>query len=76
MPVAGSKYYGQFAVSNPTTGARQNADMLPVATATRNGADDAAFVLTVTYSATGLYTSPALSPVATRSATEPEKARH
>jgi hypothetical protein len=56
MPVpAGSNYYGEFVTSNPSTGAAQNADSLPVATATHNGADDGTFMLTVANLATGRY---------------------
>jgi hypothetical protein len=62
MPVAGSNYYSQFSLSNPTTGAAQNADSLPTATATRNGVADAGFVLTVVNSATGLYTVSGVIP--------------
>jgi hypothetical protein len=56
MPVpVGSSYYAEFTTTNPTTGAAQNGDSLPVATATHNGADDASFSLTVTNLATGRY---------------------
>jgi hypothetical protein len=56
MPIpSGASYYGEFVTSNPSTGSAQNADSLPVATATHNGADDATFTLTVTNLATGRY---------------------
>lgn len=48
-------YCKEFTTANPSTGAAQNADSLPVATANRNGTDDAAFVLTVTNLDTGRY---------------------
>lgn len=51
----GQAYYKEFTTSNPTTGAAANADALPAATANRNGADDAAFVLTVANLDTGRY---------------------
>ena len=63
MPVAGSNFYGQFALSNPTTGVAQNADSPPTATATHNGVVDAGFVLTVVNAATGLYTVSGAIPV-------------
>src|SRR5215831_18359702 len=57
MPTVGpgSNYYAEFTTANPGTGAAQNADSLPLATATRNGTDDATFTLTVTNMATGRY---------------------
>jgi hypothetical protein len=56
MPItAGSTYNAEFVTSNPTTGAAQNADSLPVATANHNGTDDATFTLTVTNLDTGRY---------------------
>lgn len=48
-------YYHQFTTANPNTGAAQNADSLPTATANHNGVDDSSFVLTVTNVATGVY---------------------
>ena len=51
----GSSYYKEFATANPTTGAAQNADSLPTATANHNGTDDGSFTLTVTNVATGRY---------------------
>jgi hypothetical protein len=51
----GDTFYGEFTTCNAATGAAQDADGLPVATATRNGADDAAFALTVTNLDTGRY---------------------
>lgn len=53
----GDTYYGLLALSNPTTGAAQNADSGggPTATAVHNGADDVAFALTVTNLALGQY---------------------
>jgi hypothetical protein len=62
MPVAGTNYYGQFSLSNPTTGAAQNADSLPTAIATRDGVLDAGFVLTVANAAMGLYTVSGVIP--------------
>lgn len=52
---AGQSYYKEFIVSNPATGAAVNADSLPTATANKNGADDAGFVLTVANIDTGRY---------------------
>jgi hypothetical protein len=54
-PGAGGNYYAEFTTANPTTGAAQDADSLPVATATHNGTDDATFTLTVTHMDTGRY---------------------
>lgn len=51
----GDPYVTLFTTSNPTTGAAQNADSLPVATANRNGNDDGAFTLTVANLDTGRY---------------------
>jgi len=48
-------YYGEFTTQNFNTGVATDADSLPVATATQNGTDDAAFVLTVTNMDTGRY---------------------
>lgn len=48
-------YFGGFTISHPTTRAAVNADSLPSATATKNGADDGAFSLTVTNLDTGRY---------------------
>lgn len=48
-------YYRGFTTCNPTTGAPQNADSLPVATANRNGADVPAFTLAVANLDTGRY---------------------
>ena len=53
--VAGGAYAAGFATSQFSTGAAMNADALPVATATRNGTDDAGFVLIVANLATGRY---------------------
>ena len=53
--IPGQAYYSEFTTTNPTTGAAADADSLPVATATRNGTDDAAFILTVTKLDTGRY---------------------
>lgn len=50
----GATYYGQFTTCDASSGAA-DADATPVAAATRNGVDDAAFVLTVTNLATGRY---------------------
>ena len=53
---AGDSYFGQFFTYNPTTAMQQDADILPTAVATRNGADDAAnFPLTVTKMSAGRY---------------------
>lgn len=51
----GQSYCKEFVTSHPTTGAATNADSLPVATANRNGTDDAAFSLTVTNIDAGRY---------------------
>lgn len=51
----GDAYYGLFVTSSFTTGAATNADTTPVATATKNGADDSSFALTVTNLDTGRY---------------------
>ncbi len=48
-------YTAQFTTHATETGAATNADALPTANATRNGTDDASFVLTVTNLATGRY---------------------
>jgi hypothetical protein len=48
-------FYGEFTTCAFATGAATDADALPVATATTNGADDAAFVLTVAKIDTGRY---------------------
>jgi len=48
-------YYAEFTTTHPTTGAAQNADTLPVATATKNGVDDGTFALTVTNMDAGRY---------------------
>lgn len=53
--VPGGIYVKEFTTSNPTTGAAQNADSLPVATANHNGTDDGAFILTVLNLDTGRY---------------------
>jgi hypothetical protein len=58
----GSAYSLQFATSNPTTGAAQDADLPPVATAVRNGLDDPAFVLAVVHLGTGLYSASGTVP--------------
>jgi hypothetical protein len=59
----GAAYYAEFATSNPSTAARQTADDLPVATANRNGVDDAEFVLVVTLIGIGRYTITGTVPV-------------
>lgn len=51
----GDSFYGEFCTHRFDTGVATNADLTPVATATKNGVDDAAFVLTVTNLATGRY---------------------
>jgi hypothetical protein len=51
----GDSYYGEFTTSRFDTGAATNADSLPVATATHNGADDGSFTLTVANLDTGRY---------------------
>ena len=48
-------YYGQFTTQRFDTGVATDADSLPVATATHNGTDDAAFSLTVVKIDTGRY---------------------
>jgi hypothetical protein len=48
-------YAKVFCTSSPTTGAAQNADSTPTATANRNGTDDGTFALTVTNIDTGRY---------------------
>jgi hypothetical protein len=45
----------EFSCQRIDTGFYSNADGTPVATASRNGVDDAAFILTVTNKETGLY---------------------
>jgi len=52
---AGGAYYGMFITSRADTMVATDADTLPVATATRNGTDDASFVLTVAKIDTGRY---------------------
>lgn len=55
MPLfPGSAYYGEF-ITATASGAATDATGTPVVTANRNGADDSAFVLTVTYLDTGRY---------------------
>jgi len=51
----GQAFIAQFVTTRFSTGAAYDATGTPVATATRNGTDDAAFVLTVTKLATGRY---------------------
>jgi hypothetical protein len=51
----GDPYSCEFCTQRFDTGAATNADSLPVATANRNGTDDAAFVLTVANLDTGRY---------------------
>ncbi len=51
----GSSFYGEFTTQNPSTGAAVNADSLPAAKLTRNGADDNAVSLTVANLDTGRY---------------------
>jgi hypothetical protein len=53
--IGGGSYYVEFITSNPSTGAAVNADSTPVATANKNGTDDATFTLTVTNIDTGRY---------------------
>jgi len=53
--VAGASYYSEFTTAHPTTQAATDADSLPTATATKNGADDATFTLTATKIDTGRY---------------------
>jgi hypothetical protein len=48
-------YAKEFTTASPTTGAAQNADSLPVATANRNGTDDGTFALTVANIDAGRY---------------------
>jgi hypothetical protein len=54
-PFSGGPYYAEFVTSSPSTGAAVNADSLPVATANKNGTDDATFTLTVANIDTGRY---------------------
>jgi hypothetical protein len=51
----GDPYHGEFTTCSATTGGAQNADTLPVATATRNGVDDVTFELAVVNLDTGRY---------------------
>ena len=51
----GDTYYGEFTTCRFDTGAATDADTTPTATATRNGADDAAFALSVAKIDTGRY---------------------
>ncbi len=56
MPLKpGDAYVGLFTTARFDTGAATDADSLPAATATHNGTDDAAFVLTCAKLATGRY---------------------
>jgi hypothetical protein len=57
MPAStpGGSYVAEIVTSNPATGAAVNADSTPVATANRNGTDDATFTLSVTNIDTGRY---------------------
>jgi hypothetical protein len=52
---AGDSYYGEFCTQRFDTGAATDADSTPTATATKNGADDGTFSLTVTKITTGRY---------------------
>lgn len=52
--IAGGAYYGQF-ITSGITGAALDATGTPAVTATKNGTDDAAFVLTATKIDTGRY---------------------
>ena len=64
MPtVGGGNYYAEFITQNPSTGAAQNADSLPAATATHNGTDDGTFSLTVANIDTGRYKVTGTVPV-------------
>jgi len=51
----GDIYHGEFTTCRFDTGIAADADTLPTATATRNGADDASFSLTATRLDTGRY---------------------
>jgi hypothetical protein len=51
----GDSYHGQFTTQRADTGRLAEADALPLAVATRNGADDAAFSLTIAMVAPGRY---------------------
>jgi len=51
----GDSYYGEFTTARFDTGAAANATGDPIATATKNGVDDDAFVLTVVNIDTGRY---------------------
>lgn len=52
---ASGSYYGEFCTQRFDTGAATDADSTPTATATKNGADDGSFSLTVTKIDTGRY---------------------
>ncbi|MBL4700318.1 hypothetical protein JYU15_01425 [bacterium AH-315-I18] len=56
-------YTAQFTTQHPDTAVATNADSLPVAIATRNGTDDAGFVLTVTNMTIGRYKITSTIPV-------------
>ena len=60
----GDTFHGEFTTCNAATGAAQNADTTPSATATRNGTDDAGFTLTVTNLDTGRYKVSGVIPAA------------
>jgi hypothetical protein len=51
----GDSYYAEFTLRDPLDGGSADADATPVATANRNGTDDATFALTVTNLDTGRY---------------------
>jgi len=53
--IPGQTYYGEFTTRSLSTGAAADADSTPVATANKNGTDDAAFILTVAKVGTGRY---------------------
>jgi hypothetical protein len=55
-------YYKEFTTASPSTGAAQDADSLPTATANHNGTDDGSFSLTVTNLDTGRYKISATIP--------------
>src|SRR5438045_2012542 len=56
MPyLSGGDYYGEFTTTHPVTGGAADADTTPTATATRNGANDPSFALTVTHLDLGVY---------------------
>jgi len=60
---AGGSYYGEFTTQRFDTGNATDADSLPTATATTNGADDGSFTLTCAKIDTGRYKITGTIPV-------------